>query len=95
MSGVSSRVTWLKRYHDRLITEMERDPPWSGYGKLECLWPIFLGGGIMFAFEYATGVTVHNTFWVVLFLLPGVIWYLYLTKRFVLVLARRLRAPRA
>ena len=95
MSGVSSRVTWLKRYHDRLITEMERDPPWSGYDKLECLWPIFLGGGIMFAFEYATGVTVHNTFWVVLFLLPGVIWYLYLTKRFVLVLARRLRAPRA
>src|SRR3546814_8247604 len=71
---------------------MERDPPWSGYDKLECLWPIFLGGGIMFAFEYATGVTVHNTFWVVLFLLPGVIWYLYLTKRFVLVLARRLRS---
>ena len=90
-----SRMAWLKRYHDRLITEMERDPPWSGYGKLECLWPIFLGGGIMFAFEYATGVTVHNTFWVAPFLLPGVIWYLYLTKRFVLILAGRLRAPRA
>ena len=74
---------------------MERDPPWSGYGKLECLWPIFLGGGLMFAIEYATGFTVHNTFWVVPFLLPGVIWYLYLTKRYVLILARRLRSPRA
>jgi hypothetical protein len=49
----------------------------------------------MFAFEYATGFTVHNTFWVVPFLLPGVIWYLYLTKRYVLILARRLRSPRA
>ncbi len=49
----------------------------------------------MFAFEYATGLTVHNTFWAVPFLLPGVVWYLYLTKRFVLTLARQLRSPRA
>lgn len=55
----------------------------------------FFGGGIMFAFEYATGVTVHKMFWVVLFLLPGAIWHLPLTKRFVLILARPLRAPRA
>jgi hypothetical protein len=87
-------LAWFKQYHDRLISEMERDPPWSGYSKFECLWPIFLGGGLVFAFEILTGITIHNSFWIMPFLLPGVGWYLYLTKRYLFTFARHLRSPR-
>jgi len=84
----------LKQYHDRLIAEMQRDPPWSGLDKLDALWPLFVGIGIGIAIEYLADVTIHNTLWVVPLVAPGVLWGIYLIARYFSIYVRHLRAPR-
>ena len=70
---------------------MTRHPPWSGFERLDVLWPLFVGGGLVFLSEKVLGVSVHNTFWIVPFLLPGVLWALYLLVRYVSICLRHFR----
>ena len=70
---------------------MEEEPPWSGYHKFDALWPLFLGGFMLFAIERLLNVTLHNTWWLILFVLPGILWLVYLSWQYFQVLARRQR----
>ena len=84
-------MDWLRAFHDRVIADMRRDPPWSGLEKLDALWPLFLGGGLLFAAEWLSGSKIHDTLWVAAFVGPGVIWATYLLARFVAVYAKHRR----
>ena len=85
-------MRWFMEYRRRLVAEMQEDPPWSGYHKLDALWPLFIGGILLFAVERVLDVTLHNTWWLVLFILPGVIWFIFFSWQYIQVFARRERS---
>ena len=79
---------WVRAYHDRLIANMQRDPPWSGFEKLDLLWPMFLGGGLMILAEWLLNISLHDTSWLWVFIGPGAIWAAYLMFRYLRIFIR-------
>jgi hypothetical protein len=74
-------VSWFANYHDNLLSEMKQKAPlFIGVDKLQALWPFFVGCAVFALFDLGIGLS-GSVRWLLLvvFLLPGALWALYIT----------------